>query len=115
MRDECPGTRHAPEAFARAEVTSRGQTSTSMISVDQADLTPSIAVSKEELMTARLKNTVALVTGASRGIGAATARMLAAEGAAVAVVARRGNRLSVLANELRPDGATALVVRGRHY
>jgi NADP-dependent 3-hydroxy acid dehydrogenase YdfG len=83
--------------------------------VDQADVNPSIAVSKEELMTARLKNTVALVTGASRGIGAATARMLAAEGAAVAVVARRGNRLSVLANELRPDGATALVVRGRHY
>ncbi|MFY9487758.1 MAG: SDR family NAD(P)-dependent oxidoreductase [Solirubrobacterales bacterium] len=37
----------------------------------------------------RLNQTVALVTGASSGIGEAAARMLAAEGAAVAVVARR--------------------------
>jgi NADP-dependent 3-hydroxy acid dehydrogenase YdfG len=58
-----------------------------------------------------LKNTVALVTGSSSGIGAATARRLAAEGAAVALVARRRERLEELASAIRADGGTALVVQ----
>ncbi|MET7478399.1 SDR family oxidoreductase [Streptomyces sp. NPDC005648] len=49
-----------------------------------------------------LTGRVAVVTGASSGIGAATARRLAAEGAAVALLGRREDRLTELAERLRP-------------
>ena len=55
-----------------------------------------------------LQDKVALVTGASQGIGRATALALAAAGAKVAVAARSADRLGSLVSEIESQGATAL-------
>jgi len=57
-----------------------------------------------------LENAVALVTGASSGIGEAAARSLSARGAAVALVARRADRLESLGGEIADAGGTALPI-----
>jgi NADP-dependent 3-hydroxy acid dehydrogenase YdfG len=59
-----------------------------------------------------LSDRTAIVTGASSGIGRATALTLAQAGAAVVIHARRKNRLDKLASEISDQGGKALVVEG---
>jgi len=61
-------------------------------------------------MVKRLQDRIALVTGASSGIGAATALALAEAGAKVAIAARRRDRLDELAKSLAALGAEPLVL-----
>ncbi|MCW3064198.1 MAG: Short-chain alcohol dehydrogenase [Solirubrobacterales bacterium] len=61
-------------------------------------------------MADRLDGTVALVTGASSGIGDAAARALAEQGAAVAVAARRKDRLDALVADIEARGGRALAL-----
>jgi NADP-dependent 3-hydroxy acid dehydrogenase YdfG len=57
-----------------------------------------------------LEGKVALITGASSGIGEATAVALAAEGAAVSLGARRKDRIDALAERISGDGGRALAI-----
>ncbi len=61
-------------------------------------------------MNNRLQGQVALVTGASSGIGEATALALAAEGAKVALAARRVERLEALTQRITESGGEALAL-----
>ncbi|WP_342655314.1 SDR family NAD(P)-dependent oxidoreductase [Pseudomonas sp. F3-2] len=61
-------------------------------------------------MTDKRANTVALVTGASSGIGQAIALALSGTGASVALVGRRADRLDALAGKIRDAGGTALSI-----
>lgn len=59
----------------------------------------------------KLKDKIAIITGASSGIGEATAKALSAEGAKVVLAARRVDRLEKLKQEIESSGGEALVVK----
>jgi NADP-dependent 3-hydroxy acid dehydrogenase YdfG len=61
-------------------------------------------------MSGRLDGTVALITGASSGIGESSALALAAEGAGVALVARRTDRLEALRSKIADSGGRAISI-----
>lgn len=65
----------------------------------------------EQTVKNRLAGRVAIITGASSGIGLAVTRALAREGAAVVLAARRSERINAAARELRGKGIRALAVR----
>src|SRR5436305_10359181 len=67
-------------------------------------------IDPESFMTLPLASRTALVTGASRGIGYATARALAKAGAHVVAVARTQAGLEELDDEIRSDGGRATLV-----
>ena len=61
-------------------------------------------------MTENIKNKVVIITGASSGLGEATALLLAKYGAKVVLAARRKERLEKIASEITSQGGEALVV-----
>ena len=81
-----------------------------------AGLAPAIHVCKTrgkrgtDMMTKPLAGRIALVTGASRGIGYATAHALARQGAQIVAVARTQGGLEELDDEIRKDGGSTTLV-----
>jgi NADP-dependent 3-hydroxy acid dehydrogenase YdfG len=61
-------------------------------------------------MSNNIEGKIVVITGASSGLGEATARLLSAQGASVVLGARRVDRLQSLANELTASGGEALAV-----
>src|SRR5258707_8513973 len=61
-------------------------------------------------MSKNIEGKVVVITGASSGLGEATARLLSAQGASVVLGARRVERIKSLADELTRSGGKALAV-----
>ena len=63
-------------------------------------------------MTEQFRGKVALITGAGSGMGAETAKILAARGASVALVGRRASKLEEVVADITAQGGRALAIRG---
>ncbi|HEY6870597.1 MAG TPA: SDR family oxidoreductase, partial [Novosphingobium sp.] len=72
-------------------------------------LPTAVVTGKEHTMDLGLKDKVAVVTGASNGIGRATARLLAQEGARVVMIARRPDVLETARAEVAGHGAAEAI------
>jgi NAD(P)-dependent dehydrogenase (short-subunit alcohol dehydrogenase family) len=73
-------------------------------------MTTPTSSSVPQTSASRLAGKVALISGASRGIGAATARLFAQEGARVVLAARSSEAIAHVAEEIRAGGGEALAV-----
>jgi NADP-dependent 3-hydroxy acid dehydrogenase YdfG len=61
-------------------------------------------------MSKNIEGKVVVITGASSGVGEATARLLSSEGATVVLGARRAKRIQALAEKLKANGGKALAI-----
>ena len=61
-------------------------------------------------MSNNIEGKIVVITGASSGLGGATARLLSAQGASVVLGARRHDRIEALAGELTGSGGKAIAI-----
>lgn len=62
------------------------------------------------MLSQNIKGKVVVITGASSGLGEATARLLSSEGAIVVLAARRAERIEALSEKINAEGGQALAV-----